>query len=181
MGQELGNGKDKHWRLAKTTSSADLRQLTYISLKNKARFVALCGKILHPPPPPNVCQVILCYCQYMPTMLYLLWLLILVHQHLNWLPRDQWYRKYMIDKESVKFWTLTVILTSNKKIKCLQKTFHPMMIYHPIKFDCKKINNSVHMVETVIFILWAITVTLMLKIAKPISLHDTLAIDDASL
>ena len=56
-----------------------------------------------------------------------------------------------------------------------------MMMYHPIKFGCKKINSLADMVETVIF-------DQMIPHcdpeqhydSKPIFLHDTLAHDVAS-
>ena len=53
------------------------------------------------------------------------------------------------------------------------------MMYHPIKFGCEKISSSADMVETVILIKWALTVTLNLKKANqssnrtlwPMTLH----------
>ena len=55
-----------------------------------------------------------------------------------------------------------------------------MMMYHPIKFDCKKISSSVDMVETVIFDYTSPHCDLELEYHKPISLHGTVAHGDAS-
>ena len=55
-------------------------------------------------------------------------------------------------------------LTLKTRIQFLHKTLQPMM-YHPIKFGCKKISSSVDMAETVIFAyIWTFTVTLTMKI-----------------
>ena len=61
--------------------------------------------------------------------------------HLVWLPRDQWYRRYKIHKDSIFFWSFTVTFTL-KTIYFLHKTLQLMMMYHPIKFGCKKISRS---------------------------------------
>ena len=55
-----------------------------------------------------------------------------------------------------------------------------MMMYHPIKFDCKKTSTSVEMVGTVIFDYISLRCDLELEDSKPIFLHDTLAHNDAS-
>ena len=55
-----------------------------------------------------------------------------------------------------------------------------MMMYHPIKFGCKKINSSADMVATVISDYMSPHCDLELEDSKPIFLHDTLAHDDAS-
>ena len=49
-----------------------------------------------------------------------------------------------------------------------------MMMYHPIKFGCKKISSSADIVDTVIVI-----GDPELEDSKPIFLHDTLAHDDS--
>ena len=54
------------------------------------------------------------------------------------------------------------------------------MMYHPIKFGCKKISSSVDMVETVIFDHISPNCGLDLENSKPIFSHDTLAHDAAS-
>ena len=56
-----------------------------------------------------------------------------------------------------------------------------MMMYYPINFGCKKISNSVDMVDTVIFDYMSPQCDLELEDSKLIFLHDTLAHDDASL
>ncbi len=55
-----------------------------------------------------------------------------------------------------------------------------MMMYHPIKFGCKKISSSADMVETVIFDQMSPHCDPELEDSKPIFLHDTLAHDVAS-
>ena len=55
-----------------------------------------------------------------------------------------------------------------------------MMVYHPIKFDCKMISCSADMVETVKFDQMSPHCDPELKDSKPIFLHDTLAHDVAS-
>ena len=49
------------------------------------------------------------------------------------------------------------------------------MMYHPIKFGCKKISSSADMVETVTFDQMSPHCDLHLEDSKPIFLHDTLA------
>ena len=58
--------------------------------------------------------------------------------HLLWMQRDQWYRRYKIYKDSIKFWAFTVILTLKRTIYFLHKALQLMMMYHPIKFGCKE-------------------------------------------
>ena len=53
-----------------------------------------------------------------------------------------------------------------------------MMIYHPIKFGCRKISSSVDMVETVISDYMSPHCDLELEDSKPIFLHDTPDHDD---
>ena len=53
-------------------------------------------------------------------------------------------------------------------------------MYHSIKFGCKKISSSVHMVETVIFDQTSPHCDPELEDSKPIFLHDTLAHDVTS-
>ena len=55
-----------------------------------------------------------------------------------------------------------------------------MMMYHPLKFDCKKIDSSVDMVEIFIFDYLSPHCDLDLEDSKPIFLHDTLVHDNAS-
>ena len=55
-----------------------------------------------------------------------------------------------------------------------------MMIYHPIKFGCKKISSSVAMVETVISDHMNPHCDPELEDSKQIFLHDTLVHDVAS-
>ena len=50
-----------------------------------------------------------------------------------------------------------------------------MMMYHPIKFGCKKISSSADMVETVTFDQMSPHCDPELEDSKPIFLHDTLA------
>ena len=54
------------------------------------------------------------------------------------------------------------------------------MMYHPIKFGCKKISSSVAMVETVISDHMNPHCDPELEDSKQIFLHDTLTNDDAS-
>ena len=70
---------------------------------------------------------------------------------LVWLPRDQWYRRYRIHKDSIKFWTITVTLTFKTAIQFFHKTLQLMMMYHQIKFGCQKISSLVDTEETVRF------------------------------
>ena len=55
-----------------------------------------------------------------------------------------------------------------------------MMVYHLIKFGCKKISSSADMVEIVISDQMSPHCDPELKDSKPIFLHDTLAHDVAS-
>ena len=55
-----------------------------------------------------------------------------------------------------------------------------MMMYHTIKFGCKKISSSADMVETVIYDKMSLHCDPELEDTKPIFLHDTLAHDVAS-
>ena len=55
-----------------------------------------------------------------------------------------------------------------------------MLMYHPTKFDCKKISSSADMVETVISDHMSPHCDPGLEDSKPIFSHDTLAHDDAS-
>ena len=100
--------------------------------------------------------------------------------HFLWLPRDQWYRRYQIHKDSIKFLTFTVILTLKTTISFLHKALQLMMMYYPIKFRCKKISSSADMVETVIFDQISPHCDPELEDSKPIFLLDTLAHDVAS-
>ena len=52
-----------------------------------------------------------------------------------------------------------------------------MMMYHPIKFGCKKIGSSADMVQTVISDYMRPHCDPELEDSKPISLHNTLAHD----
>ena len=54
-----------------------------------------------------------------------------------------------------------------------------MMMYHPIKCGCKKINTSEDVVETFILDYMSPHYDPELEDSKPIFLHDTLAHDDA--
>ena len=54
------------------------------------------------------------------------------------------------------------------------------MMYHLIKYGCKKINSSADMVETVTSDNMNPHCNPELEDSKPIVLHDTLAHDDAS-
>ena len=96
--------------------------------------------------------------------------------HLVSLLRDQWYRRYRIHKDSIKFRTWIVILTLKTTNKFLHKTSQLIMMYHPIKFGCKKISTSADMIETVIFDYISPRYNPKLEDSKPIFLHDTLAI-----
>ena len=89
--------------------------------------------------------------------------------HLVWLPRAQWYRWYKIHKDSIQFWTCTLILTLKTTMYFWHKTFQLMMRHHPIKCGCKKISSSVYVVETLMFDLWALTMTLNFKTANQFS------------
>ena len=64
-------------------------------------------------------------------------------------------------------------------IKFLHKTLQLMMMYHPIKFGCKKISSSVDMVDKVISDYMCLQCDPEFQDSKPIFLHDTLAHDDA--
>ena len=55
-----------------------------------------------------------------------------------------------------------------------------MMMYHPIKFGCKKTSSSADMIETVISDQMSPHCDLELEDSKPIFLHNTLAHDVAS-
>ena len=55
-----------------------------------------------------------------------------------------------------------------------------MVMYHPIKFGCKKISSSVDMVKKVILDYMSSHCDPELEDSKPIFLHDTLAHDVAS-
>ena len=99
---------------------------------------------------------------------------------LLWLQRDQWYRRYNIHKDSIKFWTFTVIFTFKSTIYFLHKALQLMMMYHPIKFGRKKISSSTYMVETVIPDQMSPHCDPELEDSKPIFLHNTVAHDVAS-
>ena len=68
--------------------------------------------------------------------------------HPVWLPRDQSQRRYKIYKDSMKFLTFIVTLTLQTTIQFLHQTLQLMVMYHPIKFACKKIRRSVDVVES---------------------------------
>ena len=87
-----------------------------------------------------------------------------------------------IQKDSIKFRTFTVILTFKKKKKnsFLHKTRQLVMMYHPIKFACKKISSAADMVEAGILDQMSPHCDPKLDDSKPIFLHDTLAHDVAS-
>ena len=50
-----------------------------------------------------------------------------------------------------------------------------MMMYHPVKFGCKRISSSVHTVQTIIFDSMHTHCDPEPEDSKPIFLHDTLA------
>ena len=100
--------------------------------------------------------------------------------HALWLPWDHWYRRYGIHKESIMFWTFTVTLTLKTTIQFLHKTFQLMMMYHLIKFGCRKTSSSMHIAETVIFDYMSPHCDLELEDSKPIFSRETLAYDEAS-
>ena len=54
-----------------------------------------------------------------------------------------------------------------------------MVMYHPLKFGCKKISSSADMVETVISDQMGPHCDHELEDSRPIFLHDTLAYDFA--
>ena len=54
------------------------------------------------------------------------------------------------------------------------------MMYHPMKFGCKKTSSSIDMVETVISDYKSFHSDLDLEDSNPIFLHATMAFDDAS-
>ena len=54
------------------------------------------------------------------------------------------------------------------------------MMYHQIKYGCKKLSSSVDMVETVLLDYMSPQYDFELEDSKPIFLHDTLAHNDAS-
>ena len=60
-----------------------------------------------------------------------------------------------------------------------QDTLQLTMMYHPIKFGCKKISSSIGMVDTVISDYMSPQCDPKLEDSKPIVLQDTLAHDDA--
>ena len=55
-----------------------------------------------------------------------------------------------------------------------------MMMYHPIKFGCKRISSSVAMVETVISNYMSPHCDLELEDSKPVFMHNTLAHEDVT-
>ena len=55
-----------------------------------------------------------------------------------------------------------------------------MMVYHPIKFGCKKISSLADKVDTVIFDQMSPHCDPELEDSEPIFLHDTVAHDVAS-
>ena len=65
-----------------------------------------------------------------------------------------------------KFWMFTVsvsvTLTLTKAIPSFHKPFRLTLMYNQIKFVGKRISSSEYVLETVIFWLWALTVTLTL-------------------
>ena len=69
--------------------------------------------------------------------------------HQVWSPRHQWYRRQS-ERERLNEVLFTVTLTL-KTIQFLHKSLQLMMMYHPIKFHCRKSANQYIMVKTVIF------------------------------
>ena len=85
----------------------------HVLTPKQRKFVALRGKI--PPPPHVVCLVILQVKVLQPVYAHFIVLGLAIIKsdsaQLVWLPIDQWYRRYTIHKESIKFSTFTVIST----------------------------------------------------------------------
>ena len=81
--------------------------------KTKTRSVALCGKI-----PPILCPdtvshiVIVGNHFFLHLSDYYILAIVIVHQHIWFACRDQWYKKHNTDKHSMKFWTITVTLNT---------------------------------------------------------------------
>ena len=101
--------------------------------------------------------------------------------YLLWLPRDQWCRRYKIHKNSIKFWTLPVILILKTIICCCFFTQNtPAYDNVPSKFGCKQISSSADMVETVISDQMSHHCDPELEDRKPAILRDILAHDVAS-
>ena len=92
------------------------------------------------------------------------------------MPRDQWYRRYKIHKDSIKF-HCDLDLENNNLI-FTQNT--PAYDNVPSKFGCKQISSSADMVQTVIFDQMSLHCDPELEDRKPIFLHDTLAYNVAS-
>ena len=96
------------------------------------------------------------------------------------MPREQWYRRH---KDSIKFWTFTVILTLKTTIWFLYNALQLIILYHPIKSGYKNISVSADRVETVIFNQMSPPCDPELEDQQTnllAELHDTLAHDVAS-
>ena len=85
-------------------------------------------------------------------------------------------------------WTFTGILDhfcdldldQNRAIQSFYRTIQIMMMYHPIKWGCKKITRTADVVETLILDYMSPHYDPELEDSKPDFVHDTLAHDDAS-
>ena len=90
----------------------------------------------------------------MPTLLCLVWLLVILiaHHHTLFGGKDiNDTENNRTGKDSRKFWTFSVTLIYDTLIQFLHKTPQLAIMYHPLKFNCKKISSSVDMVEIIIF------------------------------
>ena len=114
-----------------------------------------------------------CYCQYMSTLLHLVWLLLTVHHHTSFsyqkTSRTEDIRYIQIQRRfEPSLWPWPWKQQSN----FFHKTLQLMMMYHPIKFG-SKVGSSADMVETVIFDYMRAHCDHDLEGSKPIFLHDT--------
>ena len=104
---------------------------------------------ISPHPHPIMCLLILQVTALLSVYLIVLGLVVSssISAHLVWFQRYQWYRKYRIDKDSIKFWMFTVTLTLTKAVNSSQKTLQLKTMHHSIKFDYKRISISMDKVK----------------------------------
>ena len=90
-------------------------------------------------------------------------------------------------EETLSRWTSTGILNlscnldldHNRAIQSFHKTIQLMVMCHPTKFTCKRINSSEDTLESHILIIWSITVALTLKTTNQSFLKTALTLKTA--
>ena len=69
-------------------------------------------------------------------------------QYQVWSQKVQWFRRYYLDKPSSTFRNSAVTLALNTAIQFSHKKLQLMMMYHYIKFGCKRVSSSEDIIES---------------------------------